>query len=266
MTDTNEGPLVEVTRDVEASAETVWSILTTPALFSSWMDGTVTFEPTEGSPFRAEFPNFQTVVAGEIVSIDSDALRLEMTWGVEEGPQAGHLPAGSSRVGFHVLPGEHGCRVRVTHGGLPAGTEPIEHESGWKFHLSRMALFANRHDLGAGLERSLAGWFSAWNDQDDASRLEVLRGCCVEDVEFRDDWTGSRGVELLNQHIANCFRFMPGWSIEATGDVRICRGEALVGWRSTGPGGEVEGFNHVRARPDGTILRVTGFTAVTPTG
>ncbi len=258
---TDRIPLVDLTREIEASADTVWAILTTPDLFSGWMDGNVTFEAVPGSPFRADFPNFQTVVAGTIVSVDEHARRLELTWGVESGPQSEHFPAGSSLVAFEVVADGAKCRVRLTHGELPDGSEAMEHESGWRFHLSRMALFANRRDLDVGLERSLKGWFAAWNDQNGETRLETLRACCADDVVFRDDWAAAEGVELLSTHIMMCFRFMPGWSLEPTGDLRICRGEALVGWRSTGPTGVQEGFNHVRAAPDGTILRVTGFPA-----
>lgn len=35
--------------------------------------------------------------------------------------------------------------------------------------------------------------------------------------------------------------------------------EAVVRWRSTGLAGAQEGYHQVRARPDGTILRVTSF-------
>ena len=63
-------------------------------------------------------------------------------------------------------------------------------------------------------------------------------------------------------HIANTQTFMPGFSLAATGPAVVCRGEALVPWRGTGPdGAEVTGTNHIAARPDGTITRVTGFYA-----
>ena len=29
-------------------------------------------------------------------------------------------------------------------------------------------------------------------------------------------------------HIANCHQYMPGYTLEHTGDLRICRGEALA--------------------------------------
>jgi len=255
-------PLVDLTREIAASPETVWSILTNPESFSAWMDGIVTFEPAVGSPFRAEFPNFHTVISGEVVSLDNEELHLGMTWGVESGAHAEVLPAGSSLVEFRVRHADGGCTVEVRHSQLPSEEAARQQKDGWTFHLSRMALRANRADLEVGLERSLAGWFAAWNEQDGEARLETLRACCAEDVQFSDDWTTATGVDLLNLHISNCFMYMPGWKLEPTGDVSICRGEALVGWRGVGQGGDsMEGINHMTADPDGTIRRVAGFHA-----
>lgn len=255
-------PLVDVSRNIAASPETVWSILTTPDLFSQWLEAEVVFQPRIGSAFRASFPNFRIVIAGEIVTLDAESRHLGVTWGIEEGEHADIMPAGSSLVELRVSEAEAGCNVTVRHGQLPSETAAEQQRSGWGFHLSKMDLYANRRDLAAGLERTLAGWFSAWNDQDADSRLQTLRASCAHDIEFRDEWTDSKGVELLNTHIGNCFMYMPGWKLEATGDVRITRGEAIVGWRGVGPGGNaMEGYNHVVADPDGTIRRVTGFTA-----
>jgi len=158
-----------------------------------------------------------------------------------------------------VNPAGSGCRVDLRHSGLPSAEAAREQEGGWHFQLSRLNLEANRIDLGAGLERTLPEWIAAWNDQDAETRLAALRRCCADDITFRDDWTGLTGIELLSMHIASCHHYMPGYSLEHTGDVRVCRGEALVGWRATGPGGGSEGFNHIQADPDGTIRRVTGF-------
>ena len=255
-------PLVELSLEIEASPETVWGILTTPELFSVWMNGKVEFEPRTGSPFRAEFPHIQTVISGEVVTLDADARHLGLTWGIESGPQAEAFPAASSLVEFRVHDANIGCQVELTHSQLPSEALAQDNEGGWNFHLSRMALYANRSDLETGLERTLAHWFSAWSEPDEAARLETLRACCADGIEFRDDWTVAGGIDLLNQHITMCFQFMPGWKLEPTGDVRICRGQALVGWRSVGPdGATLEGFNHVSVAPDGTLHRVTGFQA-----
>lgn len=250
---------VELSIDIEANARTVWTMLTTSEGFSAFMQGQVTFEARAGSPFRAAFPNFGTVISGEIVSIDQADRHLALTWGSELGPQAADLPAASSLVEMQVQGTDAGCRVDLRHSRFPSGRLAHEHEGGWRFHLGRLALNANRTDLAAGLERTLAAWFAAWNDPGADTRLASLRGCCAEDVEFQDEWAVARGVDRLNLHITNCHRFMPGWKIEPTDDPRICRGEALVKWRSSGPGGTQEGHNHVRAAHDGTLLRVAGF-------
>jgi uncharacterized protein YndB with AHSA1/START domain len=259
-TSSSVAPLVELSRDIEAGGDTVWGILTTPERFSTWMNGKVEFEARAGSPFRAEFPDFQIVIAGEIVTLDREARHLGLTWGIQEGPQADVLPAGSSFVEFRVHDTESGCRVELKHSRLPSDEFVRQNQQGWRFHLSRMALSANRADLEKGLERTLAGWFTAWNERDDAARLRTLEECCSKDIEFQDDWASAQGLDLLSQHISNCFKFMPGWKLEPTGDLRICRGEALVGWRGVGPDGSaLEGHNHVRADWDGTLRRVAGF-------
>ena len=266
MTNAGEGAngqsvVVELSVDIEARAETVWTMLTTTEGFSALLQGQVTFEARAGSPFRAEFPNYGMVISGDIVSVDADARRLALTWGSELGPQAADFPAGSSLLELQVQGTQAGCRVGLRHSGFPSAQSAQEHDGGWRFHLGRLALDANRTDLAAGLRRTLAGWFAAWNNPEENARLSTLRACCAEDVEFQDEWAVARGIDRLNLHIANCHRFMPGWKIEPTGDLRVCRGEALVGWRSEGPGGTQEGHNHVRADYNGTIRRVAGFQA-----
>lgn len=255
----HDTPGVELSFPIAASADTVWNILTDPVRFSAWMQGEVTFEARPGSPFRAAFPNFGIVMAGEIRAVDPGARRFELTWGAESGPQAKEYPAGSSLLSFEVHAEGSASRVELRHTGLPSAHAAQDQEGGWRFQISRLDLTANRIDLAAGLERTLPEWISAWNQQDEETRMAALRRCCADDITFRDDWTGLSGIGLLSMHIANCHQYMPGYTLEHTGDVRVCRGEALVGWRATGPGGPSEGFNHIQADPDGTIRRVTGF-------
>ena len=252
---------VRVSFRIAARPATIWSIVSDPARFSAWMEGDVSFDPRAGGPFRAGFPEHGIVIAGEIRSIDAGARRLALTWGIESGPEEAEHPAGSSLVEIRVDADGPGSRVELLHAGLPSEQAARRQKGGWRFQLSRLDLMANRIDLRAGLGRTLPRWVAAWNERDPDRRLAILRRACDEKVEFRDEWTAVRGVELLGVHIGNCHRYMPGYELEHTGDLRICRGEALVGWRAAGPeGGPVEGLDHVRADPDGTIRGVTGFT------
>ncbi len=253
---------VELSVEISASAETVWGIFTSAKGFSDWWEGQVTFEPRAGSRFRAEFPAYRIVLAGKIVTVDPATRRLALTWGVESGPDADVFPAGSSLVELQVRPGDAACRVELRHTGLRSPEAAAQQEGGWRFQFSKLDLKANRADLAAGLARTLPEWLAAWNERDPDARLAALEKCCHEDIVFRDEWTALSGRATLGMHIGNCHHYMPGYTLEHTGDQRICRGEALVGWRATGPGGQpVEGFNHIHADGDGRIRRVTGFQA-----
>lgn len=260
--DQGRAPAVDLSTPIAASVNTVWGILTTATGFSEWMEGKVTFEPRAGSTFRAEFPAYQIVLGGKIVEVDPGARRLALTWGIESGPDADVFPAGSSLLELQLRPDGPACRIELRHTGLRSPEAAAQQEGGWRFQLSKLDLKANRADLAAGLDHTLPEWIAAWNEQDAEARLAALERCCREDVTFRDEWTALSGTGMLGLHIGNCHHYMPGYTLEHTGDIRICRGEALVGWRATGPSGQpTKGFNHIQADPDGRIHRVTGFQA-----
>lgn len=259
MTETS-GILVDLSKRIDAHVDTVWGIVSTPEGFGAWMGGDVSFRPEPGSAFEANFAQFQTVITGQVLEFDAEAHRLVLSWGVASGPQAESLPAGSSRLELSFEADGLGTVARVLHSDLPTAGEAEGHEAGWRFHLSRLSLQANRQDLSHNLGPSVDAWFAAWNEADAGARGELLAGCCAEDVTFRDEYTESSGRDLLSMHIGNAQQFMPGFRIQATGPVVVCRGEGLVPWSATGPGGmALEGTNHITAHPDGTITRVTGF-------
>lgn len=254
--------LVDLSRRIDARIETVWRIISTPDGFGAWMGGEVRFEPAAGSEFIADFRQFDTVIRGEVLELDASDHRIALSWGVESGPQAATFPPGSSRVEISLTAEDDGTRARLVHSSLPSVEEAEGHEAGWRFHLSRLSLQANRTDLSESLGPSIDAWFRAWGEPDPDARAALLLECCAEDVAFRDEYAEAAGRELLSVHIGRTQQFMPGFSIRASGPAVVCRGEALVPWESPGPDGTTfHGTNHVAARPDGTITRVTGFFA-----
>ncbi|MGH7541924.1 MAG: SRPBCC domain-containing protein, partial [Gemmatimonadota bacterium] len=245
---------------IEARPETVFAILSDPARFSEWLGGEASFEPRPGSPLVVRFPAFGTVIEGEVLEIRAPE-HIAFSWGVSEGEQAAWLPPGSTRVEVRLVAEAGGTRVTLIHSGLPSDQEVDRLTAGWRFHTSRLALFANRAQLAGTEDRIVGAWLAAWNEVDAEARARRLAECCLEDVAFKDEYAALDGRELLATHIANTRRFMPGLRLEADGRVRICRGEMLIPWRAVSAEGEVRlrGVNHAVVTPEGRFRRVTSF-------
>lgn len=288
MTDARE---VRVSRYIEATPGTVFGILSDPARFSEWIQGEASFEPRAGSELTIHFPNFDTVVAGEVLEVVPDE-RLVLSWGVSEGRQAEWFPTGSSTVSFELRPEGEGTRVELVHADLPTEKEVEQHRAGWRFHAGRLDLVANRAEVGERLPDVLDAWCAAWSEPDDADRAKLLERCCANDVHYADEWATLDGRERLSLHIANSIRFMPGARLALKREPTICRGEVLAVWTvgpavenpagsgrkaeeegadgagrddgeggATGDGGapRMEGILHARVGLDGRIRSATSF-------
>jgi uncharacterized protein YndB with AHSA1/START domain len=252
---------VELSIFIEARPQTIFSILSDPDRLGAWMNGQASFQSSAGSPFSIAFPQFDTTVAGEVVEIVPNK-RVAFTWGVAGGPQAEILPAGSTNVEFTLRPEADGTRLTLTHSGLEDEEERTKHEAGWRFHGSRLSLLANRADLRALLDGLTSAYFDAWNERDAEARASLLEACCVEDVEFKDEYAAFEGREKLSLHIGGTQFHLPG-TLELDGEVSICRGELLLPWKHVNEDGEAvyRGTNHAAVTPRGMIRRVTGFWA-----
>lgn len=251
---------VELSVFIEARPETVFSILSDPERLSEWMNTRASFELREGSPVELRFDQFGTTVSGELLEVVPNR-KLSLTWGVSEGEQAATLPPGSTRVTFTLAPEGDGTRVELRHSGFPTEEEAARHEAGWRFHLSRLSVLANRAFLAAAMEALGQAFFGAWNASDDERRRELLESCVAEEVRYRDEYAAFEGRELLSRHIGNTRGYLPGQSLEPDGEARICRGEVLIPWRLVDDEGDVKhrGVNHARVTPDGRIRELTGF-------
>ena len=138
----DDGGDVRVSVDVAAKPATVWRCITEADLLSSWLAAGVEFRAEVGSPVRIRFDGHRTVVEGEVVEV-VEGRRLSFTWGVASGPQAGTMPAGSTRVTIALEPSGAGTRVTLTHAGLPEA-ERRDHEGGWREYAKQLAGLAQR--------------------------------------------------------------------------------------------------------------------------
>ena len=177
------------------------------------------------------------------------------------------MPAGSTRVAFALTPEGGGTRVTVTHTDLPSTEEEQNHAQGWRFHLSRLNLVANRAQLAAELPRTTEDFFRAWDTDDDEERNRLLEASCTDDVEFSDDYASSTGRDVLALHVSNTRKYIPNATIRLNGDITVCRGEALIPWETVGAEGEsmFGGIDYVRVAPDGRFSRIVGFWTQQPT-
>jgi uncharacterized protein YndB with AHSA1/START domain len=262
MSDANAqtGGSVETSIFIEARPQTVFTILSDPEQFSSWLDGEASFQLEAGSPFSVRFPQFSTVIEGEVAEVVKDQ-KIAFTWGVSEGHQAEWLPPGSTRLELVLAPEGEGTRVTLSHFGLPTDEEVQQHTAGWKFHLWRLQLVANRSYLAAILGSTIGTYFSAWSDTDADSRMHLLDACCAEDIEFKDEYAAFAGRDKLSLHIGSTQHFVPDATMELDGEVRICRGEVLIPWKAMSAEGEVlfRGINYALVSGDGALRRVVGF-------
>jgi uncharacterized protein YndB with AHSA1/START domain len=257
---TETGGSVETSIFIEARPQTVFSILSDPEQFSRWLDGEASFEPEAGSPFLVRFPQFSTVIEGELIEFVQDE-KVTFTWGISEGYQADWIPPGSTRLQLVLAAEGVGTRVTLTHSGLPTDEEVEQHMAGWRFHLSRLQLFANRSHLAATLGLTIATYFSAWSETDPNARKELLEACCAEDIEIKDEYAAFEGRDKLSEHIGLTQQFVPDATAELDGEVRICRSEVLIPWRILNAEGEVmyRGIDYALVSAEGVFQRVVGF-------
>lgn len=262
MNDANAdtGGSVETSIFIEAHPQTVFSIISDPERFSSWLDGEASFQLEAGSPFTVRFPQFSTVIEGELIELVQDE-KIAFSWGISEGHQADWIPPGSTRLELVLAAEGSGTRVTLTHSGLPTDEEVEQHAAGWRFHLSRLQLFANRSHLAATLGPTIEAYFSAWSETDPDARMELLEACCAEGIEIKDEYAAFEGRDKLSQHIGLTQQFVPDATAQLDGEVRICRSEVLIPWKILNAEGEVlyRGIDYALVSGESVLQRVVGF-------
>lgn len=251
---------VRLTRRIEARPETVFGLIADPVGMSAWLEGEAEFEPRAGSPFTIRFPQYHMVIAGSVAEVDPPR-KIVLKWGVAAGQNSEWFAPGASTLSMELEPDGDGTLIHLVHSDLPLEAELQEHEGGWRYHVTRLQVRANRADLEARLPTTLDTWYQAWAEPDTDRRMGLLKQCCGDDVTYEDDYTTLEGVDMLSMHITNCLRFMPGTTVAQAGPASVCRGRVLIPWRSTGPEGTppMAGQMVARVGLDGRITEATSF-------
>jgi uncharacterized protein YndB with AHSA1/START domain len=131
-----DASVIERVIDIDASPETVFTLLTDPHEYVRWKGKVAELDARAGGRFRVSFPD--SAVRGEYVEVIPNR-RVVFTWGWE-GPHAALGPGGST-VQIDLEPRGNGTRLRLQHRGLPA-TELASHTAGWDYFLPRLTAVA----------------------------------------------------------------------------------------------------------------------------
>jgi len=118
--------------DIEAPPEIVFDHLVTVDGMLAWMGQRAELDPRPGGVFAVDIDG--NPIRGEFVEVDRPR-SVVVTWGLEANDV---LPAGSTKVAFHLTPTATGTRVDLTHSNLPESQVP-PHAEGWPHFLGILA-------------------------------------------------------------------------------------------------------------------------------
>jgi uncharacterized protein YndB with AHSA1/START domain len=219
---------------IRAGRETIFRYFTDSARWAAWWGAGSSIDARTGGRVHIRYPD-GTEADGEVVEIASPE-RIVFTYGYASGKP---IPPGCSRVTIVLEPHAEGTRVRLTH----AFDDPAvrdQHVQGWRYQFS---VFSNvvANELHANAAATVDAWFEAWATQDEPARVAALETIAADGVQFHDRYSAIDGLGELNAHIGGAQKFMPGFRLRRTGDVRHCQGVVLADWTAIGPDGATRG-------------------------
>ena len=239
---------------IQAAPETVFRFFQESPKWASWWGPGSTIDPQPGGKVYIRHPGgIETL--GEILAIDPPQ-RLVFTYGFATGNP---IPPGASRVTITLRPDDGGTRLHLFHEFAEAEVRD-HHVQGWRFQLS---LFANAvaNDVFSGAAATADAWFETWAIADAAAREAAFALIAAPSVTFRDRYSTLDGMADLLAHVEASLRFMPGFRLERSGDVRHCQGVVLADWIARGPDGAERsaGTNVFQLGPDAKLTAVTSL-------
>ena len=129
---------IEMSRYIEASPETIYSILTDHEGLTNFMECELETDFEVDGPIKFTWhehsgdENCSGIHGGKIVNMIPNQL-FSFTWG-DQNPARG-LPWGSTLVEFKIEEEGTGSRVTILHYDLPSEKEAHDHTGGWTMFL-----------------------------------------------------------------------------------------------------------------------------------
>jgi uncharacterized protein YndB with AHSA1/START domain len=201
--------ILELTIEIAARRETVFSFLTDPELFKEWMGAASQMSGGDRATFSVPYPNGDQAL-GEVVEVLAPE-RVVYSWGYKDSKNG--LAPNSTRVEIQLTAIDTGTRLSLRHFGIPSEEVRQAHLQGWRYYFGLLGARAAEHQTRTSIHAVLANWEKAWNSAD----FEALENCCTKGVAYSDRMARVRGSDGLIQYIRNARAFAPAAKLEVTG-------------------------------------------------
>ncbi len=105
-------------------------------------------------------------------------------------------------------------------------------------------------------------YIAAWNETDDAKRLELLEQSCGADLWYRDPMLDADGIEAFSAKLAFVQSQFPGYVTSRTSDVDAHHDLVRFNWAVALPGEApvIAGVDVAKFDDTGKLHRIIGFT------
>jgi uncharacterized protein YndB with AHSA1/START domain len=237
---------------IRAPREFVFRFLSTSEFWSKWWGPGSSIDARPGGAMKIRYPNGVEAGGKVIECVPPD--RIVFTFGYASGQPMG---IGESTVTISLTSKSDETMVALHHD-LADATLRDQHVQGWRYQLST---FANTvtGELHSGAAQMIDAWFEAWVDPDDARRQAEFDRLAIASCEYRDKFSALSGTEEISTHAGAAQRFMPGFRIRRSGDVKHCNGVVLADWVTEGGPHAGNGTTMFVFSPSGKIEWATGF-------
>lgn len=115
------------------------------------------------------------------------------------------------------------------------------------------------------LQEVIDTYFAAWNEDDDARRLELLgQAFAGPTPRYVDPVADATGIEAISENMATVQQHYPGHTVRRTSDVDVHHDQARFEWDILDPKGMtfLSGVDHADIADDGRLAKVSGFFGV----
>lgn len=113
-------------------------------------------------------------------------------------------------------------------------------------------------------KQTVENYLAAWNEPDEAKRLQLLEGCWADSGTYTDPMSDAAGRDALMAVIAGFRAQMPGASLSLNSAIDEHHGRIRFGWTLNGGPTAMDGIDVGILGGDGKLESIVGFWGLAP--